>query len=81
MEHLSAFLGHFPFVLMVGKDIKLNFPRLVEAALIVIVTAVANTYVTQQILAVQMTEIRVQMLEMKQSIEQMRRDLYVPRGK
>ena len=66
---------------MVGKDIKLNFPRLVEAALIVIVTAVANTYVTQQILAVQMTEIRVQMLEMKQSIEQMRRDLYVPRGK
>ncbi len=72
MEHWSRLLDYIPFVAMVNGKITVNTARLVEAAIIAIVTGFLTSYIT-----LAKMEIRVANIEKK--IDKIYEDIYAPR--
>ena len=73
-------LSQWPFLLATAKA-HFNVPRLVESALIAIVTAVVVNYTTLQVLGTRIESLEAQVQALQANLNSMRHDLYVPRVK
>ena len=70
-----------PFVLSAGGQApRLSITRIIEALIIAGICSGVTIYATQQVLGVRIQNIERSMDRMEHRIEQIQRDLYVPRG-
>lgn len=72
--------SHMPFLLTTVKA-HFNFPRLLESALIAVVTAVVVNYTALQVLGTRIDALESRVQALQSSLDSMRHDLYIPRGK
>lgn len=78
----SEYGTYLPFVGLAMRDENMRTPfitRLVEAALIAVVTAVVVNYGTAQVLSEKVDTLAANQLEIKQTLREMRSDLYKPK--
>ena len=67
-DKIFELLGGMPFFLMSGTQIKPNWTRLFELAMIALVTAVITTYMSTSVLKTELVHIKENNQEMKAQI-------------
>lgn len=74
-------LDHVPFVYQRTGEVgyKVDTKQIIQSLLTAGVTALVIMYATQQSIMVEMAAIRDDVKEVKESVKDMRKDLYVPR--
>lgn len=76
MEHWKRLADSLPFIpFMVGVTGNLNVQRLVEAAIIAVVTAGVTAYITTEVLEVKVSYLERSVQEIKDDVREIHRDL------